>query len=289
MKELVVISGKGGTGKTTFVLALGSIFKGCILADCDVDAADMFLVLNPEIKQEYEFSGGKKAFIDKTNCTECGKCIEVCEYNAISDDFVVDEIKCEGCGACVYFCPEKTIEFNEVVSGKVFISESRLGPFVHARLNPGMENSGKLVSRVRNEAKKIAIERDKNLIITDGSPGVGCPVISSISGADYVVIVSEPTVSGIHDLERVVDLLQHFKIKGGVVVNKYDLNPDKAKEIEDFCDRFGVDFLGKIPYKIEEVLDAMNNSKTVVEYNPQSIVSQSIKNITDKIKNIVKI
>ena len=289
MKELVVISGKGGTGKTTFVLALGSIFKGCVLADCDVDAADMFLVLNPETKQEYEFSGGKKAFIDKTNCTECGKCIEVCEYNAISDNFVVDEIKCEGCGACVYFCPEKTIEFNEVVSGKVFISETRLGAFVHARLNPGMENSGKLVSRVRNEAKKIAIERDKNLIVTDGSPGVGCPVISSISGADYVVIVSEPTVSGIHDLERVVDLLQHFKIKGGVVVNKYDLNPDKAKEIEDFCNRFDVDFLGKIPYKIEEVLDAMNKSKTVIENNPQGILSHSIMNIADKIKNILKI
>ena len=289
MKELVVISGKGGTGKTTFVLALGSIFKGCVLADCDVDAADMFLVLNPEIKKEYEFSGGKKAFIDKTNCTECGKCIEVCEYNAISDDFVVDEIKCEGCGACVYFCPEKTIEFNEVVSGKVFISESRLGPFVHARLNPGMENSGKLVSRVRNEAKKIAIERGKNLIITDGSPGVGCPVISSISGADYVVIVSEPTVSGIHDLERVVDLLQHFKIKGGVVVNKYDLNPDKAKEIENYCNRFGVDFLGRIPYRIEEVLEAMNNSKTIVEHNPQGDVSLSVKAIGNEIATILKI
>ncbi len=289
MKELVVISGKGGTGKTTFVLALGSIFKDCVLSDCDVDAADMFLVLNPEVKQEYEFSGGKKAFIDKANCTECGKCIEVCEYDAISDDFIVDEIKCEGCGACVYFCPEKTIDFDEVVSGKVFISESRLGPFVHARLNPGMENSGKLVSRVRNEAKKIAIERDKNLIITDGSPGVGCPVISSVSGADYVVIVSEPTVSGIHDLERVVDLLQHFKIKGGVVVNKYDLNTEKAKEIEGYCGRFGVDFLGKIPYKIEEVLDAMNKSKTIIEDDPQSTVSQSVKNIAEKIKFILKI
>ena len=289
MKELVVISGKGGTGKTTFVLALGSIFKGCVLADCDVDAADMFLVLNPEIKKEYEFSGGKKAFIDKTNCTECGKCIEVCEYNAISNDFVVDEIKCEGCGACVYFCPEKTIEFNEVVSGRVFISETRLGAFVHARLNPGMENSGKLVSRVRNEAKKIAIERGKNLIITDGSPGVGCPVISSISGADYVVIVSEPTVSGIHDLERVIDLLQHFKIKGGVIVNKYDLNPEKAKEIEEYCINSGIDFLGKIPYNIEVVLEAINNSKTIIEYNPESDVSLSIKTIGSKIANILKI
>ncbi|BBB31833.1 cobyrinic acid a,c-diamide synthase [Thermotomaculum hydrothermale] len=289
MKELVVISGKGGTGKTTFVLALGSIFKNSVLADCDVDAADMFLVLNPSVKEEYEFSGGKKAFIDKTNCTECGKCIEVCEYNAISPDFVVDEIKCEGCGACVYFCPEKTIEFNEIVSGSVFISDTRLGPFVHARLKPGMENSGKLVSKVRNEAKKIAIEKNAELTLTDGSPGVGCPVISSISGADYVAIVTEPTVSGIHDLERVVDLLNHFKIKGGVIVNKWDLNPEKSNEVESLSNRMGIDFLGKIPYKIEDVLGAMNNSKTIIEYNPESEVSKSIKNIADKIKNIINI
>ncbi len=287
MKELVVISGKGGTGKTTFVLALGSIFKGSVLADCDVDAADMFLVLNPEVKESYDFSGGKKAFIDKTNCTECGKCIEVCEYDAISPDFVVDEVKCEGCGSCVYFCPEKTIEFNEVVSGKVFISETRLGPFVHARLKPGMENSGKLVSKVRNEAKKIAIEKGKEIILTDGSPGVGCPVISSISGADYVVVITEPTVSGIHDLERVIDLLQHFKITGGVVVNKWDLNPDKSHEIEGFCERLGVDFLGKIPYKIEDVLNAMNNSQTVIEYNPDCEVAKAIKNISARLRNIL--
>ncbi len=287
MKEIVVISGKGGTGKTTFVLGLASFFKNSVLADCDVDAADMFLILEPEIKKEYQFSGGKKAYIDKTNCTECGRCIEVCEYNAISPDFVVDSIKCEGCGACVYFCPEKTIEFNEVVSGKVFVSETRLGPFVHARLNPGMENSGKLVSRVRNEAKQIAIDRGKEFILTDGSPGVGCPVISSISGADYVVVVTEPTVSGLHDLERVVDLLLHFKIRGGVVVNKWDLNPDKAFEIESVCKKFQVDFLGRIPYRIEDVLDAMNNSKTVVEHNPSGEVSQSIRDIALGLKSLV--
>lgn len=287
MKEIVVISGKGGTGKTTFVLALGSLFKNIVLADCDVDAADMFLVLKPDVKTEYEFSGGKKAFIDKTACTECGKCIEVCEYDAISPDFVVDEIKCEGCGACVYFCPEKTIEFNEVVSGMVFISETRLGPFVHAKLNPGMENSGKLVSRVRNEAKKIAVEKEKDFILTDGSPGVGCPVISSISGADYVVIVSEPTVSGVHDLERVGDLLAHFKIKGGVVVNKWDLNKEKTDEIEEVSKKLRLDFLGKIPYEIDTVLAAMNNEKTVIEYNPRSEVSKSVKLIAEKLKSVI--
>ncbi len=287
MKEVVVISGKGGTGKTTVVLALASLFKDVVLADCDVDAADMFLILEPEIKKGYNFVGGKKAFIDKTNCTECGKCIEVCEYNAISDDFVVDDVKCEGCGACVYFCPEKTIEFNDIVSGKVFISETRLGPFVHARLNPGMENSGKLVSRVRNEAKNIAIERGMKLILTDGSPGVGCPVISSISGADYVVLVSEPTVSGLHDLERVVDLIMHFKIKGGVVVNKWDLNVEKTAGIESFCKKTGIDVLGRIPYQIKPVVDAMNRGMTIIEYDKKCDVSVAVSGILNRLKSAI--
>ena len=276
MKEVVVISGKGGTGKTTFVLGMAQLMTNTILADCDVDAADMHLVLHPDVKSEIPFSGGKVAEIDKERCTACGKCREVCVYNAITSDYFVDPFGCEGCGACHVFCPEDAIRFEPDISGAVYQSETRFGPFYHARLKPGGENSGKLVTRVRNDARERAVRDHAQYILVDGSPGVGCPVVASITGADYVVVVTEPTVSGVHDLERVLTLLDHFQVPGGVVVNKFDLHPEMGHNIAGLARRRGMDNLGQMPFDVEPVIGAMNAGQTVLEYAPNASFSQAL-------------
>ncbi|GAG12547.1 unnamed protein product, partial [marine sediment metagenome] len=216
MKELVVISGKGGTGKTSIVAAFASLVKNAVFADCDVDAADLHLVLEPKIMQKSDFSGGKRAAIVAEKCSGCGKCQELCRFDAIhlngegnnvvDKTFTVDSIACEGCKVCVEFCPVDAIEFNDCINGQWFISDTRFGPMVHAKLGIAEENSGKLVTLIRKEAKRIATEEEKDLIIIDGSPGIGCPVIASITGAELVLIITEPTLSGKHDLGRVADL-----------------------------------------------------------------------------------
>lgn len=279
MKEIVVISGKGGTGKTTVVLGLASLAKNAVLADCDVDAADMFLILDPETYHTESFSGGKLAEILQDPCTACGKCREVCEFDAISEDYVVDPLACEGCGACYYFCPHEAILFEPQYTGTVFHSNSRLGPFFHARLNPGQENSGKLVTRVRNDARAAAVEQGKDLILVDGSPGVGCPVVASVTGADYIVVVTEPTLSGFHDLERVFELMSHFKLSGGVVINKFDIHQKMSDNIEALAAKGGFDRLGRIPYRAQEVISAMSNGQTVIEADPDSPVAASVADL----------
>ncbi|MBW1957942.1 MAG: P-loop NTPase [Deltaproteobacteria bacterium] len=282
MKELVVISGKGGTGKTSLMAAFASLAKSKVLCDADVDAADLHLLMNPDIKKRYDFQGGGIAVIDPDKCTQCGLCRELCRWEAISEQFEVDSIECEGCGVCVDFCPEQAIEFPLSTSGQWFISDTRFGPMVHARLGIAEENSGKLVTLIRQEAKKLAEKNKLDLIVTDGPPGVGCPVIASIGGATALLIVTEPTVSGLHDMERVAQLAAHFKVPGMVCVNKFDLNTDQTQAIEKLAKEKKMAVLGRIPFD-PVFTKSMVQGKTIFEYNTESIVGQAVKQIWRKI------
>jgi len=231
MKELVVISGKGGTGKTSIMAAFAALSENAVLCDADVDAADLHLLMSPDIKMCSDFKGGNTAIIGHELCTECGLCRRLCRFDAISEGYEVDHIKCEGCGVCVDLCPELIIDFPVKTCGEWFVSDTRFGPMVHARLGIAEENSGKLVTLVRQEAKKLAEKRNLDLLITDGPPGIGCPVIASIGGATALLIVTEPTVSGLHDMERVAELAAHFKVPAMLCVNKFDLNLDQTEAI----------------------------------------------------------
>lgn len=283
MKELVIISGKGGTGKTSIVSSIASLAEDMVLCDADVDAADLHLIMNPEVLQTSDFQGGSYAIINKDKCIECGLCMELCRWNAIGEDYVIDPIECEGCGVCYYFCPEKAIDFPPNTCGEWFISETRFGPMVHARLGIAEENSGKLVTLVRKEAKILAEEKGLQLILTDGAPGVGCPVIASIGGADAVLVVTEPTVSGVHDMVRVVELAEFFKINTMVCVNKYDLNLDKTKEIEAFAFKRNLPFLGHIPFD-SVFTGAMVQGMNLFEYAPDSPACAAIVKIWESVK-----
>jgi len=278
MKELIVISGKGGTGKTSLLAAFASLAENKVLCDADVDAADLHLITSPRVRENHEFQGGNKAVILRDKCTECGVCKDLCRWEAISDDFVVDPIGCEGCGVCVYFCPEKAIDFPANTCGEWFISDTRFGPMVHARLGIAEENSGKLVTLVRQEAKKLSEEKGLDLILTDGPPGIGCPVIASIGGASAVLIVTEPTVSGKHDMERVVQLSAHFNVPAMVCVNKFDINLEMTRQIESYAEQKGLPCLGRIPFD-PIFTKAMVQAQTVFEYNTVSQAGLAVKNI----------
>ena len=249
MKQLVVISGKGGTGKTSLVASFAALAKRAVLADCDVDAADLHLVVQSSLVSRNDFWGGKCAVIDSDRCTDCGTCKDLCRFDAISSDssiFSVDPIACEGCGVCAWFCAEEAIDLVNTIDGEWYLSETRLGPMVHARLKAAGENSGKLVSLLRTEARKTAKNRDIDLVIIDGAPGIGCPVISSITGADLVLVVTEPTLSGFHDLERVIRLTSHFGIATKIVVNRYDINEKIAMQAEKHAQKLGVGCVGRV-------------------------------------------
>lgn len=275
MKEVVVISGKGGTGKTSLVASFAALAGKCVLADCDVDASDLHLVLDPTIVARYPFTGGKRARIRAGHCTACGKCEEICRFDAILFDgpgngavpktFRVNPLACEGCGVCAWFCQERAIEFAPEVNGEWYLSETRWGPMVHARLGIAEENSGKLVSTVRANARKVAAERGIGMVLIDGSPGIGCPVIASITGADLVVAVTEPTVSGLHDLERVLDLTRHFGIPALVCVNKWDLNPEMYERIAAWAAARQTPLAGRVRYD-RAVTQAQIARRAVVEY-----------------------
>lgn len=278
MKEVVVISGKGGTGKTSLVAAFAALAERKILVDCDVDAADLHLVLNPRIERREDFTGGKKASIQEDLCTGCGKCQEVCRFAAVfsvagsdgQNRFVMDPISCEGCGLCARLCPAEAIRFEPVVSGQWFVSRTPYGPMVHARLGIAQANSGKLVSLLRREAQGIAEKEGFNLLIADGSPGIGCPVIASITGADLVVAVTEPTCSGLHDVQRVVDLADQFRIPLMLCINKWDIHPEMADRIELETAQRGVRMAGRIRYD-PAVTRAQIMKTTVVEYTGGAI------------------
>ncbi|OQY06661.1 MAG: (4Fe-4S)-binding protein [Planctomycetales bacterium 4572_13] len=287
MKELVVISGKGGTGKTSIVAAFAALANNAVLADCDVDAADLHLVLNPTVKQTTDFSGGKQAFVIAEKCIGCRKCQDLCKFDAIKLDgpandlvaktYRVDPISCEGCKVCVEFCPADAIEFNDQINGQWFVSDTRFGTMVHAELGIAEENSGKLVFLIRKETKRIAEEQEKDLIIVDGSPGIGCPVIASITGADLVLIVTEPTLSGKHDLERVAELAAGFGMPVLVAINKFDLNPEMAAQIEKDAGQRGIKVVGKIRYD-KAVTKAQIAKQSIVEYTDTG-VSEDIKTL----------
>jgi MinD superfamily P-loop ATPase len=289
MKELVVVSGKGGTGKTSLVASFAVLAGRKVLADCDVDAADLHLILKPQIRRREIFKAGRQAVIRELNCSGCGKCLEHCRFEAVKkietdlgkERFSIDPISCEGCGVCVQICPEKAIDFPEKVCGEWFVSDTRCGPMVHARLNPAAENSGKLVSLVRTQAREIAEKEGMPLVIIDGSPGIGCPVIASITAASLVLVVSEPTLSGEHDFKRVLALSEHFHLPTALCINKFDLNPSMAEQIEKEAKSRGVSIAGRIRYD-RLVTTAQVEGKAVVEYD-QSLAGEDIKAVWNKL------
>jgi len=284
IKELIVISGKGGTGKTSVLGAFASLAKDKVLCDADVDAADLYLILEPDIQERHDFQEGHTAIIDPAMCTECGLCRELCRFHAISPEFIVNRIDCEGCGVCVYFCPEDAINFPVKTCGELFVSETRHGPMVHARLGIAEDNSGKLVTLTRKRANELAQKRDLNLILTDGPPGLACPVIASIAGATGVLIVTEPTLSGHHDMDRVVELANHFQIPAFVCINKYDLNVEMTETIEAYAQDKGVPVMGRIPFD-PLFTKAMVEKQTIIEYDGNSRAAQAVKEIWERLES----
>jgi MinD superfamily P-loop ATPase len=284
MNQLVILSGKGGTGKTSLAAAFahlahsGSSALKVVLADADVDAANLELVLRPERLETHEFMGGKLAIIDPARCSGCGTCEQVCRFDAVqttADGYIIDPIACDGCAACVYQCPEDAICMEDQQAGRWYRSESRYGPLFHADLFPAQENSGKLVTVVKQNARLLALDTHCQAVIIDGPPGIGCPVISAAAGAHLALIVTEPTVSGIHDLERALQTTTHFRIPALVVINKADIYPEGAAQIQTVCAELGVEVIGSIPFD-PTVTEAMINGEPVTEFRPASQASQAM-------------
>lgn len=291
MIEIVVISGKGGTGKTSITASLAILAgKEAVIADCDVDAADMHLLLAPDFDYREDFYSGQLGYINQGNCIRCGRCAQVCRFDAIREidrRFVVDPLSCEGCGYCARVCPTKTIENKERLAGEWYISNIKTDSvMVHARLKIGADNSGKLVAKVKNEAKELATESRKEFVIVDGSPGIGCPVVSSLSGANFVVFVVEPSVSGIHDLRRVHQVVKKFHINAGCIINKADLNMEKQEELMAFLIEEKIVHIASLPYD-ENFTKAMVEGKTIVEYD-QGNLKELLAESWNKIKEIVR-
>ena len=294
MKEILIISGKGGTGKTSITAAFAHLAKNHIICDLDVDAPDMHLILKPENTLTQEFFSGHEARIEPEKCSACGKCLEMCRYGAIDQAgtlFRVNPIKCEGCKVCVAFCPADAIAFPERHCGRWFVSDTRFGPLVHAQLFPGEENSGRLVALLRRTAKEMAVQKGLGLILSDGTPGIGCPVISSLSGVTLAVIVTEPTPSGRHDLMRVAELCGHFRVPAAILINKSDLNEAESAAIETYSRENGFTFLGRLPHD-PVITKAMIQGQAITEYAAQGDFSNQLKTIwrqlltlTDEIKS----
>jgi MinD superfamily P-loop ATPase len=285
LKQIAVLSGKGGTGKTTITASFATLAPNPVIVDCDVDAATLHLLLHPQIIETHEFKGSKLAIIDKAKCVECNLCRDACRFAAISNNLQIDPLLCEGCGVCVVVCPKQAVILQERTSGYAFISKTRYGPMSHARLIPGEANSGKLVTLVRHNAKQIAEKENRKLILIDGSPGIGCSVIASISGVDIGLVITEPTMSGIHDLKRALVLLNHFQVTPFVCINMYDINKKNAEKIVKFCEKNDIDIAGRISFD-PIVTEAMVAGKTVTEYSPESAVSEGIENVWKRI-NVV--
>ena len=279
-REVVIVSGKGGTGKTSVAAGFADLAANSVFCDCDVDAANLGLVLGGEEKESHEFVASSRAQVDPEKCTRCGLCARVCRFDAFAGPGVVLRGSCEGCGLCSRVCPTQAIRMSPVLSGYWYVSETEKGPLVHARLEPGEENSGKLVTLVRQKAREIAQSSGRATIVTDGPPGIGCPVIASLSGADLAVIVTEPTLSGIHDLERIVDVCRQFRVPAVVCVNKYDIHEENSRRIEWQCEEMGVSLGGKVPYD-ENVPRAMVRGLPVTRYSCPA--SESIRSLWEAV------
>lgn len=286
--EIAVISGKGGTGKSSVSAAFASLQKNMVLADCDVDAANLHILFKPEVEESIEFVGSEFAVIDYDKCTNCGICMTYCRFDAILFNNLkieISETYCDGCKLCTRVCPEQAINMFENKNSRLYSGTYRNGKMVYGILAPGEENSGRLVNLVREKAKQKATELEIENIIIDGPPGIGCPVISTVTGVDSVVIVTEPTISGLHDLERTIEMVQNFDIKSWVIINKSDLNNEMTKKIEKFCRKQKINVIAKIPFD-PEVVKAMVNCKSIVEWAPNSDFSKEIKSAFDKVLNL---
>jgi len=293
--QLVILSGKGGTGKTNLSAAFAHLYHQnnpdpkAILVDADVDAANLALLLEAKELTSNPFIGGAIARIDPVLCNGCGRCQEICRYDAVSsqdEKYLIDSIACEGCAACYYQCPENAIELEEQQAGEWFISETSYGKFFHAHLYPAQENSGKLVALIKSRAQEELENSQANLMIVDGPPGIGCPVISAVSGANIVLVVTEPTLAGLHDLGRVLETTMHFEVQVEVCINKADLYPEGAQQIREYCKEKGIDILGEIPFDLA-VPRAMNQGHPVTKFDPQSPSSQAITGIWEKLMTVV--
>ena len=291
MKQFVILSGKGGTGKTSIAAAFAHLAHSdsirAVLADADVDAANLELVLSPHVLEQHEFMGGNVAWIDPEKCESCGLCEQVCRFDAIAlkqGDYQVDPIACDGCAACVHQCHVNAIKMELQLAGYWFRSDSRYGPLFHAELRPAQENSGKLVTLVKQQARLLAMDEQYPLIIVDGPPGIGCPVISAVSGANMAIVIAEPTISGVHDMERALEMTRHFHVPAVVCINKADIFLDGAAQIEEYCQKQNVEVMGRIPFD-STVIEAMVRGESVTAFRPMSPASISIRQIW---QNIVK-
>lgn len=285
MKEITVISGKGGTGKTTFTANLASLLDNLVLGDCDVDAPNLHLLLNPVNKNEIIHKGAKLAVKNQDRCIDCGLCYNHCRFNAITaNDFKIKDLKCEGCGVCVEVCPTQALKLEAIETGSLYEADSKFGDMIHARLIPGADTSGKLVSEVKKKASEVAKKKNKDWILIDGSPGIGCPVIASLTGSDMAILVTEPTKSGFSDLKRVIEVVQHFNIPAGLVINKYDLNEAISDQIEAYCQQENIELFTKIPYS-RIIVESLKQGELFVD-NDQDLREKMIAVKTKLIKNL---
>ena len=291
IKQLVVLSGKGGTGKTCISAAFAHLASiagepiPVVLADADVDAANLELLLNPQILKREDFRGGQVAVIYEETCMGCGDCAAVCRFGAllrVNGTYQVDPIACDGCAACFYQCPTHSINMHEQIVGEWFHSKSRYGPLIHAALRPAQENSGKLVTLVKQRARLLAMDFDILLVIVDGPPGIGCPVISAASGANLALIVAEPSVAGVHDMQRVLSTTEHFGVHSLVCINKADIYPAGTIEIENYCRQHNISMAGKIPFDAD-LLEAMVQHQPVTVYNPESPASIALREVWNRV------
>jgi len=286
IKQITAISGKGGTGKTTFVSSLSVLMNNKVIADCDVDASNLHLITGSKILKKEKFVSGKKYSINREECIQCRRCITYCRYNAIDNSYTIDPFSCEHCGICEKICPVEAVVTQPREAGELYVSDTKYGKLIHAELYPGEENSGKLVTRVREEAMIYAKNENKNFILIDGPPGIGCPVIASITGVDIVIVITEPSMSGLHDLKRVLELTDYFRITPTVVINKYDINLENSKLIEEFCEKRNVEIIAKIPYTAEIVDSIVNGIPPILEIG--EVIQQEFIRAFERVKNILK-
>ncbi|MTI80930.1 MAG: (4Fe-4S)-binding protein [Firmicutes bacterium] len=284
MKELTVISGKGGTGKTSITAALATLASDAVICDCDVDAANLHLLLSPKVNNKAEFYGMKKALINQDECTQCGQCVELCNFDAISD-YTVNSMACEGCQLCHHACPSGAVEMVDHLAGHWYISETQCGPFVHAKLGIAEGNSGLLVAEVRKAARRLAEEGNKSIIITDGPPGIGCPVISSLADTNMALVVTEPTISAIHDLERIVKVAKNFGCYIAVCINKYNLNEENSRYIEGISRKLNIPIVGRVSY--DPVMHEAIVRNMPVTLVPKGKVHDEIKTLWAQVQKIL--